>query len=94
MDQEAHAGHHGEHGQGETIQHQVETDVEITDRHPGPQRHAVRLTSVTEEVDTRIRCNQRSQTNRANANGSRQILRPAAARKCQQQEANQRKYNG
>lgn len=94
MDQEADAGHHGEHGQGETIQHQVETDVEITDRHRGPQRHAERLTPVVKEVDTRIRCHQRSQANRAHADGCRQILRPAATRKRQQHEANQRKNNG
>ena len=62
VDQEAHAGDHGEHGQRQTIQHQVETDVEVTDRHPVPQRHAVGLTSIVEEIDTRIRCHQRSQT--------------------------------
>ena len=94
VDQEADAGDHGEHSQGETIQHQVETDVEITDRHPGPQRHAERLTPVVKEVDTRIRCHQRGQANRAHADGCRQILRPAAARKRQQHEANQRKNNG
>ena len=62
VDQEANAGDHGEHGQREAVQHQVEADVEITDRHPGPQRHAERLTSVVKEVDPRIRCDQRSQT--------------------------------
>lgn len=40
----------------------VETDVEVTDRHPVPQRHAVGLTSIVKEIDTRIRCHQRSQT--------------------------------
>ncbi len=43
MDQEANAGDHGEHGQRKTIQHRVKTDVEITHRHPGPQRYADRL---------------------------------------------------
>ena len=94
VDQEADAGDHGEHGQRQTIQHQVETDVEVTDRHPVPQRYAVGLTSIVKEVDTRIRCDQRSQADRANAHGGRQILRPAAARKRQQHEANQRKNNG
>ncbi len=94
MDQEADAGNYGEHGQRQTIQHQVETDVEVTDRHPVPQRYAVGLTSIVKEVDTRIRCDQRSQADRANAHGGRQILRPAAARKRQQHEANQRKNNG
>ena len=94
MDQEAHAGDNGEHRQRETIQHQVETDVEITDRHPGPQRYAEGLTPVIKEVDTRIRCHQRSQTHRAHADGGGQILRPAATRKRQQHEANQRKNNG
>ena len=94
MDQEADAGDHGEHGQRETVQHQVEADVEVTHRHPGPQRHAERLASIVKEVDTRIRCHQRSQTDRAHAHGRRQILGPAAARKRQQHEANQRKNNG
>ena len=94
MDQEADAGDHGEHGQREAVQHQVEADVKITDRHPGPQRYAERLTPVVKEVDTRIRCHQRGQANRAHADGRRQILRPAAARKRQQYEANQRKNNG
>src|SRR5690606_12161146 len=73
VDQEADAGDHGEHGQRQTIQHQVETDVEVTDRHPVPQRYAVGLTSIVKEVDTRIRCDQRSQADRANAHGGRQI---------------------
>ncbi len=34
MDQEADAGNYGEHGQRQAVQHRVEADVEITDRHP------------------------------------------------------------
>ena len=61
MDQEANAGHHGKHGQRETVQHQVKTDVEITHRHPGPQRYADRLFAVSEEVDAGKRGHQRRQ---------------------------------
>ncbi len=31
---EADAGNYGEHGQRQAVQHRVEADVEITDRHP------------------------------------------------------------
>ena len=59
MDQEADAGNYGEHGQRQAVQHRVEADVEITDRHPGPQRHADRLFAVSEKVDTNVRGDQR-----------------------------------
>ncbi len=61
MDQEADAGNYGEHGQRQAVQHQVEADVEITDRHPGPQRHADRLFAVSEKVDANVRGDQRRQ---------------------------------
>ena len=94
MDQEADAGNYGEHGQRQAVQHQVEADVEITDRHPGPQRHAERLTSVVKEVDTRIRRHQRSQAYRAHPNGGGKIFRPASAGEGQQHKANQWQKNG
>ena len=40
---------------------EVEADVEITDRHPGPQRHADRLFAVSEKVDANVRGDQRRQ---------------------------------
>ncbi|MNT77983.1 hypothetical protein D3C72_2171670 [compost metagenome] len=94
MDQEANTGNHGEHGQGETIQYQAETDVEIADRHPGPQRQAERLLAVVKEVDTRVSGDQRSQADRADAHGGRQIFRPATTGESQQHKADQRENNG
>ena len=69
MDQEADAGHHGQHGQRETVQHQVEADVEVAHRHPGPQRHADRLFAVGEEVNADKRRDQRRQAYRAYPHG-------------------------
>ena len=69
MDQEADAGDHGEHGQREAVQHQVEADVEIADRHPGPQRYAERLFAVGKEVNADKRRHQRRQAYRAHPHG-------------------------
>jgi len=78
MDQEANAGYYREHGQRQAVQHKVETDIEITDRHPRPQRLNKRLLAVVEELNTNQRRDQRRETNRAHANGGGEILRPAA----------------
>ena len=69
MDQEADAGDHGEHGQREAVQHQVEANVEVADRHPGPQRYAERLFAVGKEVDADKRRHQRRQAYRAHPHG-------------------------
>ena len=94
VDQEADAGHHGKHGQRQAIQHQVEADVEITDRHPVPQRYADRLFAVSEKVDANVRGDQRRQAYRPHANGSGKVFRPAPAGKGQQHKANQWQKNG
>ena len=94
VDQEADAGYHGEHGQRQAIQHQVEADVEITDRHPVPQRYADRLFAVSEKVDADVRRHQRRQAYRAHPNGGGKIFRPASAGEGQQHKANQWQKNG
>ncbi len=88
VDQETDPGHHREHGQRQAVQHQVETDIEITDGHPRPQRLAERLLTVSEEVDACVRRHQRGQTNRANPHGGGEVFRPAPAREGQQDKAN------
>lgn len=61
MDQETHTGHHTEHGQRQAVQHQVKTDIEVTDRHPRPQRLAVGLLTISKEVNANKRGHQRRQ---------------------------------
>lgn len=51
MDQETHTCDHREHSQRQAVQHQIETDVKVAYRHPRPQRLAVCLLTVSEEVD-------------------------------------------
>ena len=51
MDQETHPGNHREHGQRQAIQYQIEADIEITNRHPVPQRYADRLLTIGEEIN-------------------------------------------
>ena len=69
MDQETDAGDHGQHGQRETVQHQVEANIEVAHRHPGPQRNADRLFAVGKEVDANKRRRQRRQTDRTHPHG-------------------------
>lgn len=52
MDQEANAGHHREHGQRQTIQHQTKADVEVANRHPRPQWLGKTLMTVIDEIQS------------------------------------------
>ncbi|MNE46796.1 hypothetical protein D3C80_1411560 [compost metagenome] len=93
MDEEAHAGDHGQHGQRQAVQRQSHADIKVTDGHPVPQAllkqlHARRF--LGEEIHRHMHRDQRSQADRAYANGCRDVLRPAASGKGQQQEPDQR----
>lgn len=74
MDQEADTGDHRQHGQRQTVQNRAETNVEVTDRHPRPQRLAERLFAVREEIDTDKGSDQRRQTDGADAHGCGEIF--------------------
>ncbi len=51
MNKETHTSDHREHGQRQAVQHQVKTDVKVAYRHPRPQRLAVCLLAVSEEIN-------------------------------------------
>lgn len=93
VDEEADAGDHRQHGQRQAVQHQGHADIEVADGHPGPQALLEQLHAggfLGEEIHRHIHRDQRSQADRAHADGSRRVLRPTAAGKCQQQEPDQR----
>lgn len=74
MDQETDTSDNRQHGQRQAVQYQVETNVEVTDRHPRPQRLAERLLAVGEEVHADKGSDQRRQTNGAYAHGCGEIF--------------------
>ncbi len=94
VDQETYARYDGQHGQRQAVEHQVEADIKIAHRHPGPQRLNKRLAAVVEEINARNGGHQRRQADRANPHRGGQVLRPASARKCQQYKANKWQKNG
>ncbi|SUG23711.1 Uncharacterised protein [Salmonella enterica subsp. arizonae] len=94
MDQETDTGNYREHGQRQAVQHQIKTDVEVTYRHPRPQRLAERLFTIGEKVHPDKRRHQRRQTNSSHADSRGEIFRPASTRERQQDEANQWQNNG
>lgn len=94
MNKETHTSDHREHGQRQAVQHQVKTDVKVAYRHPRPQRLAVCLLTVSEEVNADKGSYQRRQAHRANAHDRRDVFRPAPTGERQQDEANQWQNNG
>lgn len=59
---------------GEAVQHQVEADVKVTDRHPGPQRLSERLLFIVEEINPGNGGHNRRQTYRAHPDGGGQVF--------------------
>ncbi|MNH33758.1 hypothetical protein D3C79_943000 [compost metagenome] len=93
MDEETDAGNHRQHGQRQAVQRQRHADIEVADGHPVPQALLKQLHAggfLGEEVHRHMHRNQRSQANRAYPDGRRDVFRPAATGKCQQQEPDQR----
>ncbi|MNT76925.1 hypothetical protein D3C72_2159870 [compost metagenome] len=91
MDEEAHPGHHPQHGQRQPIQRQTEGGLEFTHRHPLPQGLGIdaALGGVIEEVEPDPDGGQGRQAYAADTDECRAALAETADGEGQQQPSQQ-----
>ena len=92
MDEEADAGHHTHHGQGQTVQAKRKTRREIRDLKPTPQwlgKYPARGRTRA-ELDGQRKGHQRRHTDRTDADDRRGILGQALAAEAEDHESEQR----
>lgn len=92
MDEEADAGDHRQHRQRQAVEAERNGYLEITHRHPVPQRLGIHRRTVAagvEKIQRHPEGGQCRQPDAADADRRGKVFRPAAAGKRQQQEPRQ-----